>query len=574
MTKVEKIKIISHLINWRLNWDKKDLDFYPGEMVSEKFITARQAAALIPDGATCMSSGIAGNARCSVFFWAIRDLFQKKGHPRDLTWMNIAAQGGRGKVPGTVEEIGIPGLLKCYITGHHETAKAQLKMAEEGHLELHAFPQGVMSFILEEMGKADGRNYYISRTGINTFFDPQSGGSTAITPNPKNILVSADGGFLRYTLPRVDVAFFNAPYADSEGNIYFHHAATVSENILSSRAAKANGGKAIATVSAIIPKNEKLISMTAAEIDHIVVHPYNEQSASVKQNKFWPMFTPDSGDDHLSGIEKVRFINRFLKITPVRGATEHLLGRLGAYVFAKATRKNSMVNIGVGFPEEVANQLIQQNLDRDILFSTEAGSLGGFPASGVFFGASINPKQLESSTETFTRYLTELDAAILGFLQIDSRGNVNASKRGARITEYVGPGGFPDIAAGAKVVLFVGTWMSGGKFIIKGDKLLVAKKGKPKFVKEVDQVTFNGAEGLKSGKKIFYITNVGVFTLTEKGLMLILVMPGINIEKDIIHASEATIILPEDKKVATIDVSIFKPGEFQFSKDVYHSSYF
>ena len=158
MTLAEKIKIIGHLIHWRLNWDKKNLDFHPGENVSAKFITARRAASLIPDGSVCISSGIAGNARCSVFFWAIRQSFQQKGHPNNLTWINIAAQGGRGKVPGTVEEIGLEGLLKCYITGHHETAKAQLKMAEAGKLELHALPQGVMSFILEEMGKENPKN--------------------------------------------------------------------------------------------------------------------------------------------------------------------------------------------------------------------------------------------------------------------------------------------------------------------------------------------------------------------------------------------------------------------------------
>lgn len=274
------------------------------------------------------------------------------------------------------------------------------------------------------------------------------------------------------------------------------------------------------------------------------------------------MFTAGSKENPIEGIKKIKFINRFLKITPVRGETDHLLGRLGASVFVKVTGKGSLVNIGVGFPEEVASQLMQHNLHNDILFTTEAGSFGGLPASGVFFGASINPQHLESSTETFYRYLNELDVAILGFLQVDSWGNVNASKRGRKITEYVGPGGFPDIASGAKVVLFVGTWMSGGKFVIKDHRLLVEKKGKTKFVEQVGQVTFNGAEEMKSGKKIFYITNVGVFTLTEKGLMLIMVMPGIDIEKDIINACEANIILPYDNKVTVVDASIFNKDEF------------
>jgi propionate CoA-transferase len=225
------------------------------------------------------------------------------------------------------------------------------------------------------------------------------------------------------------------------------------------------------------------------------------------------------------------------------------------------------VNIGVGFPEEVVNQLIKYNLHQDINFTTEAGAFGGLPSSGVFFGASVNPKLLESSTETFHRYQNDLDAAILGFLQIDSKGNVNASKRGKRITEYVGAGGFPDIASGAKVVLFVGTWMSGGKLVIRDNKLLLVKKGKAKFVKQVDQVTFNGMEALKSGKKIFYVTNVGVFTLTEKGLMLIMVMPGIDIEKDIINSCEAGIILPHDKKVPVVDSSIFNKDKFKISRN-------
>ncbi len=567
MTIFEKIKTIGHLIHWRLNWDKKNLDFLPGENVSAKFITARRAAAIIPDGSVCISSGIAGNARCSVFFWAIRESFQKNGHPHDLTWINVAAQGGRGKVPGTIEEIGIPGLLKCYITGHHETAKAQLKLAEEGKLELHALPQGVMAFILEEMGNENPKDHYSSIVGLDTLFDPRTGGGTAITPNAKNKFVSADGDQLRYSLPRIDFSFFCAPYADSEGNIYFHHAATITENKFSAKAARANGGKVIVTVSAIIPKDETMISMPASDIDYIVVHPYNEQTASIKQKKFWPMFSPGFNEEPVDAITKVRFINRFLKITPVRGKTDHLLGRLGAMIFAKATRRNALVNIGVGFPEEVVNQLIKYNLQHNITFTTEAGAYGGLPTSGVFFGASINPLLLESSTETFHRYRHDLDAAILGFLQIDSRGNVNASKRGEKITEYVGAGGFPDIASGAKVILFVGTWMSGGKFVIKDDKLLLTKKGKPKFVKQVDEVTFNGATGLKAGKKIFYITNVGVFTLTEKGLILLMVMPGIDIEKDIIGACDATINLPEDKAVTVADASIFRSKEFKISRD-------
>ncbi len=55
----------------------------------------REAAQLFPDSAVVFSNGLAGNARCSVFYWALRELFQKTGHPRDLNWINVGTQGGR-----------------------------------------------------------------------------------------------------------------------------------------------------------------------------------------------------------------------------------------------------------------------------------------------------------------------------------------------------------------------------------------------------------------------------------------------------------------------------------------------
>jgi len=53
-----------------------------------------------------------------------------------------------------------------------------------------------------------------------------------------------------------------------------------------------------------------------------------------------------------------------------------------------------------------------------------------------------------------------------------------------------------------------------------------------------------------------------VAELTEKGLMLIMVMPGLDIEKDIINGCEATIILPPGKKVPVVDASIFNKNQF------------
>jgi propionate CoA-transferase len=55
----------------------------------------------------------------------------------------------------------------------------------------------------------------------------------------------------------------------------------------------------------------------------------------------------------------------------------------------------------------------------------------------------------------------------------------------------------------------------------------------------------NGKIAAREGKKVYYVTSVGIFQLTEKGLELIQVMPGIDIERDILRSCQAKIIVPK-----------------------------
>ncbi len=553
----ERIRLILHLLRWRLTWSKKDLNYRPVGVKNPKFISAREAAALIPDGATVFSNGLAGNGRCTPFFWAIRERFLHSRRPARLTWINVGAQGGRGKVPGTIEEIGLPGLMERYIAGHLETCKAQLQLAEQRQLELHTLPQGVMTLLVD--AQIRGKTMLESQVGLGTFLDPRVGNGSALSKGARAQFVAVHDDLKRllYFLPKIKYTLLNAPYADAEGNIYLKHAAAWTESLSSARAARANGGKVLVTVSQLIPKAPEAISLPAGEVDFIVVHPYNEQTASVRQRRYWPMFTPEAGIIDLPhAAEQLRFINNFLKITPVRGPVEFALARLGAQVFAREVRPGAMVNIGVGFPEEVARQLVAQGLSDQLLFTTEAGAYGGLPAPGIFFSAAIAPKHLESSVDMFRRYAAGLDVAVLGFLEVDGAGNVNASHRGDRLTDIVGPGGFPDIAAGARTIIFIGTWMAHAQFELAGDRLRIARPGPCKFVKELRHITFNAQEALRMGKRVFYVTNVGVFALTARGLELREALPGIDIREQILNVSTAAIRLPEDGGVARTEPAV------------------
>jgi propionate CoA-transferase len=536
-----KIKLIAHVLRWRFTWSKKDLDYLPPVSgLSPKFITARAAARLIPDGATAFSCGFAGTARCSVFFWAIREAFEKDGHPRDLTWINVGAQGGRGKVPGTIEELGLPGLMRRYITGHLETTKAQLRLAEAGQLELHVLPQGVMTQLIA--GQGAGRSGYSTTVGVGTRMDPRVGQGSPVLPDTATQFVEAEGDQLVYTMPPLQYVFLNAPYADAEGNIYFHHAASINENYPAVEAARANGGRVFVTVTSLIPKDEATISLPADQVDHIVVHPYNEQTASVRQRRFWPVFTPGARFDVKKEAAKLKYINNFLKITPRRSAVDDVMASMAADLLLEVTPEGAMANIGVGYPEEVARHVVERGNTKALHFTTEAGAYGGLPVPGIFFGAALGPEKLISSSEMFRLYQDQLGLAVLGFLQVDELGNVNAGKRGATVREYVGPGGFPDIANGAKIILFVGSWQAGAEYALQNGRIKVVKNGAPKFIKRVDEITFNAAEALKMGKQVFYVTHAGIFKLAPEGLKIWKPAPGIDIQRDILDACPANIL--------------------------------
>ncbi|MBU1169110.1 MAG: hypothetical protein KKD44_06040 [Proteobacteria bacterium] len=543
MKLIETTKLIGHLVKYKLTQKKYDIDYCPSDLGSEKFISARQAAMQIENNATVISTGMASHGRCAIFYWAVRDVFNQKKHPANLTWITVSAQGGRGKAPGTIEEIAIPGLIRKYICGHVETAKALLAMGDKGQIEIHTLPQGEITALL--VAQAQGLNQVESKTGLGTFYDPALGGTTAITPGSQTSFIRRKNGNMLFTMPKVQVAFMMAPYADREGNIYFKHAATITENYEAAMAAHANGGKVFVTVASIIEKNEKEISIPKDVVSGIVVNPWNEQSGAVRQTNYWPLFTEGSKENTQNAVKKLKLINTLARITPHRGPVENTMARMAASLFTREAKKGALINLGIGLPEEVGRLIYEGGLHQDLTFSSETGALGGIPTAGLYFGGSINPLKLNSSAWMFNHYKENLDMTVLGILQVDSDGNVNVSKRGKRVYDYVGPGGFMNISSSAKKIIFLGSFMAKADFRIKNGKLKIKKTGIPKFVDSLSEVTFNAKEALKAGKKVFYVTTVGIFRLTEKGVELYRVMPGVDIEKDILQNATAKILVAD-----------------------------
>jgi len=528
------------MARWRLNWEKYDLDYCPDDL-PEVFCSARSALASINAEDTVLSSGFGATGRCSLFFFGLRDLYVESAYPHSLRWMSVSAQGGRGMLPGTAEELAAPGLLRTYFCGHMESAGKLLDLAQLGQLDLQTLPQGVMAQLIEL--QAEGIYSMQSTVGVGCFFDPEVGGGSAITKSDNQWVKSA-GEKLEYSLPRIDVALVSASYADRLGNIYFKDLPAISEHREAAAAAHANGGKVLVTVGRLIDVDEQSIGIPAEWVDAIVINPLQEQIAGVRLDDAWPIFFPGADVQPQEVMSRLRLINSAAAVSSPRAAPEKLMARHAAELVIKHTHNGGLANVGVGMPEEVAYQVQLDPRSKNLTFTSEAGVYGGLPGSGMFFGMAVKPKSIHSSAWMFKRYAEGLDVTVLGFLQVDSQGNVNVSHRGPTPRDFVGAGGFCDIADAAKTIVFVGSWMVRGQFRVRGGKVEMIKQGRAKFVPQVDQITFNGSRALEQGKNVYYVSNVGVFKLTEAGVELQYLMPGIDLQRDVLDISEAEIILP------------------------------
>jgi acyl CoA:acetate/3-ketoacid CoA transferase len=201
---------------------------------------------------------------------------------------------------------------------------------------------------------------------------------------------------------------------------------------------------------------------------------------------------------------------------------------------ADELREGAVLNYGFGIPDGVA-RLIAERGHIDRYYQTiEHGTYGGELLEGTLFGYARNATAMIDGPSQFDFYSGGgLDIAFLGFGEIDATGNVNVSKLGG-VT--VGPGGFIDIAQNAKKVVFCGTFDAKGTALAIGEgKLAITRHGEvTKLVGQVEQITYSGREALRRGQHVVYVTERAVFRLTEKGLALTEVAPGIDMRRDVL----------------------------------------
>lgn len=505
-----------------------------------KILTAREAVeTFFFDGATVTFGGFANGLMHPEEIMAALEDAGRGGHLRDLKIVYASGQGD--SADRGLNHLAVDGLCKTIIGGHWGLAPKLGKLALENKVAAYNLPQGVISELFREI--AARRPGVITHVGLDTFVDPRLEGGkinqAACEAGDVVKLIELEGEEkLFYPSFPIDVAVIRATYADEHGNCTFEKEGIYAEAVAQAQAAHNSGGKVIVQVEEVVSYgclDTRLIRLPGIYVDAVVVAEprHHMQTFGTQYN---PAF---SGEIRvpLDALAPLPMSER--KIIARRSAMELI--------------PHAVTNLGIGMPEGVAAIAAEEGLTGMIL-TTEVGAVGGVPAGGLDFGAATNVDCILEQPVQFDFYDGGgLDVAFLGLAQMDKMGNINVSKFGPKVA---GCGGFINITQNAKKVVYCGTFSAGGlKVAVNDGRLSIIQEGRVrKLINQVEQVTFAGSYAMKHRQPVLYVTERAVFELTEDGVELKEIAPGIDIQKDVLDQMD---FVPVIKDVKVMDERIF-----------------
>jgi len=520
-----------------------------GSSERDKIVTAAEAVRLIRDGDSVMVEGFMGQCFAEEVAVALEQRFLLTGAPRDLGLVFTMAAGnrlGRG-----LDRLAHKGLVNRAVGGHWAMAPELGKMAVNNEIEAHNLPQGIISQLFRDT--AAGKPGLLTRVGLGTFVDPRHGGgkiNERTTEDRVELITLGGEDYLFYKALPLDVAFLRGTTADPEGNITMEREALIMEALAVATAVHNAHGLVIVQVERVAESGS--LSPREVKIPGILV-----DCVVVSQSQYhWQTFgTPYSAA--LSGeLRRVRN-----SVPPLELTERKVIARRAAMEL----QPGSVVNLGIGIPEGVANVAAEEHILDYLTLTAEPGAMGGMPAGGLDFGSAVNARAILDQPSQFDFYDGGgLDAAVLGMAQTDRQGNVNVSRFGAKLA---GSGGFINISQNAKRLVFAGTFVVPGRCRVQDGRLAVADGAvTPKFIADVEQRTFSGDYAAAAGQPVLYVTERCVFRLIPGGLELIEIAPGVDLEKDILaHIRFEPVIRGEPK---LMDARIFTAGPMGLKDDL------
>jgi propionate CoA-transferase len=514
-----------------------------------KLKSAAEAACLVADGATVAVNSSSGLLCPDEVLKALGERFLAEGAPRGLTTVHPIAAGDMFGTKG-VDHLAHKGMISRIIGGSYPSGPSNAEppmiwqriLAED--VAAWNVPSGIVFDMLRE--GAAKRPGVLTKVGMDTFVDPEQDGC-AMNRTARNAplvrKVEFDGDtWLHFPAIRPDVAIIRASTADENGNLTFEQEGATLGAMEMALAARNSGGIVIAQVRRVAAQGTLKphdVRVPGILVDVIVEAPDQLQTTA----------TPY--DPAISG-ELFRPLHTFR--TPEFNVSKVIARRV-----AMEMRAGWAVNIGFGISANVPRVLLEEGHHGRVTWVIEQGAVGGVPLLDFKFGCASNAEAFVASPHQFIYFQAGgFDCSLLSFLEIDADGSVNVSRLSATPHRTAGAGGFVDITARAKKIVFSGNFNAGAKMRLEDGKLVIDKEGKiAKIVPKVDQVSFSGRRARLQGQHITYVTERCVLRLVEQGLMVTEIAPGLNLQRDVLDQATTPLMVSPDLR--EMDVRLFQP---------------
>ena len=363
----------------------------------------------------------------------------------------------------------------------------------------------------------------LTQVGMDTYLDPRHQGGRMNERTPADLvrLVEFDGQeWLYFKAIPIDVAIIRGTTADGDGNITMEHEGAYLGAYDQALAAHNSGGIVIAQVkraaaSGSLPPQQ--VRVPGVLVDYVVLAPEQMQTTQTQY------------DPAISG-ELRRASDTFAL---VEWGTDKVIARRAVLEL----RRGEAVNLGFGISALAPRVLLEEGLHGAVTWVIEQGAVGGMPLLGFQFGCSANTQAIVPSPDQFTYFQGGgFDRSMLSFLEIDQQGNVNVSRLAALPHITAGVGGFIDITAHAKNIVFSGYFTAGGlKVALEDGQLRLNQEGRArKFVPQVEHITFSGRRARQLGQQVTFVTERCVLRLESEGIVVTEIAPGIDLERDVL----------------------------------------
>ena len=498
-----------------------------------KVVPASDAVAKIKDGAVVTVSSSSGLGCPDFVLKALGERFDQEGHPQNLTTLHPIAAGDMYGIKG-IDHIAKDGLLNRVLAGSYPSGPSSMEMPEiwkmivEDRIAAYNVPSGIMFDMHRDV--AARRPGVLTQVGLETFVDPIREGCAMNARAESAPIVHrhemAGDTWLHFPNIVPDVAIIRGTTADETGNLTFEHEGATLGALDQAIAVRNHGGLVIAQVKRVTAAGSLRphdVHVPGHLVDLIVVDANQRQT------------TETDYDPAISG-EIMRPWDSFSNAEP---GIEKVIARRAAMELSAG----DSANLGFGISANVPRILLEEGYPQAVTWAIEQGAVGGVPLTGFAFGCASNADAILPSSQQFTYFQGGgFDVSFLSFLEVDRDGNVNVSKLGKKPYLTAGCGGFVDITANAKKIVFSGYFEAGAKLDLSEDGVRVAQKGKfTKMVDEVEHVTFAGRRARARGQEALYVTERCVMRLDDDGLVATEIMPGIEPDTDIIAASEGRV---------------------------------